>query len=149
MSKMASQPNVAKFFKELAEKSLPNTNWDIVSRKIKGSPGFEPSRVQAELVRRLRALGHSSSDIAKLLNIDRKVLEAYYSYELKTGRLHSTTAVANVALEMALSGDSENMTKFWLKTQGGWKETEIIEHEGIDAEADAAKAAREKLLAED
>ena len=113
------------------------------------SPGFKPSKAQATQVARLRSLGISPREIAEVMCIEKSLLEFYYGYEIKTAKVRTVAAVAKVALDMALSGQDPVMTKFWLKTQGGWKETEVVEHEGLDAQADEAKAARDKLLSGD
>lgn len=113
------------------------------------SPGFRPSKTQGRMVARLRSLGTPINEIALVLDIEVSLLKFYYKYELDTAKVRTVASVAQTALTMALSGQSEVMTKFWLKTQGGWTEKEQIDHTGIDAAADEARAAREKLAATD
>lgn len=112
------------------------------------SPGFMPSATQAAMVGKMRTLGMSPREIGMILNIEKSLVEFYYGYELKTASLRTNMSVAQVALKMALSGQDPDMTRFWLKTRAGWKETEVHQHEGLDATADEAKAARQKLLEE-
>lgn len=119
---------------------------DKVPATSHNSPGFKPTRGQAVQVEKMRALGLNTREISLVLQIEKSLLEFYYSYELKTAKLRTNVAVAKVALTMALSGADSDMTRFWLKTQAGWKEKDVVEHEGLDAVADEAKAARAKLL---
>lgn len=113
------------------------------------SPGFKPSATQARQIEKLAVCGLSAREIGSVLGVEKSLLEFYYSYELKTAKLRTNASVGRVALKLALDGDHSDMTRFWLKTQAGWKETEVHEHSGIDAAADEARIAREKLLGGD
>jgi len=97
---------------------------------LEGSPGFEPGAEQAEQVEKMTALGMSPKDIAAILRIEPKLLQKYYKYELETAAERINQAVAKVALQMALGGANPDMTKFWLKTRAGWKETVVKEVTG-------------------
>lgn len=142
----------------LSDKELPNflsraaarasrNKWkDKTGPSSHNSPGFKPSNKQSRQVAKMRICGLSPREIAAVLDIEKSLLEFYYGYEIKTAKLRTNVSVAKVALDMALDGQHENMTKFWLKTQAGWKETDVHEHEGLDVQADEAKAARRKLL---
>ena len=97
---------------------------------LNGSPGFNPGPEQADQVEKLTALGLSSEDIAATLRIEPKLLKTYYKYELDTADKRTNAAVAKVALQLALSGAAPDMTKFWLKTRAGWKETKEVQLTG-------------------
>lgn len=95
-----------------------------------GSPGFEPGPVQAGQVEKMTALGLSADDIAATLRIEPKLLKKFYKYELETANSRTNAAVAKVALQLAMSGAAPDMTKFWLKTRAGWKETKEVQMTG-------------------
>jgi len=97
---------------------------------LKGSPGFDPGPEQALQVEQMSALGMSPMDISSVLRIEPKLLEKFYKYELETATSRINHSVAKVALQMALSGTTPDMTKFWLKTRAGWKETKAVELTG-------------------
>lgn len=139
------------FMKRAAERAYrKGAGWGVTQTAgTIGSPGFRPSPEQSKQVSKMAALGLKPKEIAIVLNINAKLLAQYYQYELKSAAIRTNVRVAKVALDMALSGQSETMTKFWLKARAGWQERDVIEHEGIDAAADEAKAARAKLLGDD
>ena len=102
------------------------------SRAVKNSPGFEPGAEQAAQVEKMTALGMSVHDIAAILRIEPKLIEKFYKYEIDTASQRINSAVAKVALQMALGGANPDMTKFWLKTRAGWKETKVTEVTGAN-----------------
>jgi len=136
------------FLKRAAARAIQSARkaWKEKNFPLHNSPGFTPIAAQARQVSKLAALGIKPHEIALVLQIEKSLLTFYYDYEIKSAKIRTNAAVAKVALDMALSGQHENMTKFWLKSQAGWKERDVVEHEGLDAAADEAKAAREKLL---
>lgn len=123
--------------------------WKERNPDITNSPGFRPTHAQAQQVAKLASLGLKVHEIALVMQIEKSLLKFYYKYDLATAKARTNVSVAKVALDMALDGQHENMTKFWLKSQAGWVERDVVEHEGLDAVADEAKAARVKLLADD
>lgn len=143
-----SDAELPNFLSRAAARASRNKWNDRTLGPSHNSPGFRPSIKQARVVDKLRALALNTREIADVLGMEKSLLEFYYAYEIKTAKIRTKAAVAQVALKMALDGQHENMTKFWLKSQGGWKETDLHEHTGIDAAADEARAAREKLLEE-
>ena len=107
------------------------------------SPGFAPSTVQARQVESLVALGMGNREIAVALLIEQKLLEFYYKRELEIGSAMINAKVGHVALKMAMSGNDAEMTKFWLKSRAGWKETSVVEK---TIEIKEVSSARSKLL---
>lgn len=103
----------------------------IQQANIKGSPGFDPGFEQAKQVEQMTALGLSVQDIASTLRIEPKLLEKYYKYELNTAAQRINQAVAKVALQSALGGNTD-MVKFWLKSRAGWKETKEVQMTGAN-----------------
>lgn len=110
-----------------------NVTQDIVdAAQVKGSPGFEPGPEQASQVEQMIALGMSPSDVSAVLRIEEKLLKKYYKYEIETASSRINERVAKIALQMALSGEIPDMTKFWLRTRAGWKETKVTEVTGAN-----------------
>lgn len=141
----------------LADKEAPNflskaalraaRKWkDKAVTRPAGSPGFKPTATQAKQVEKMAAMGLSSREIGQILCIEKHLVEFFYEYEIKTATARVNMAVGKACLEMALDKQHPDMTKFWLKSRAGWKETNVLEHQGIDKDADEARAAREKLL---
>jgi len=103
----------------------------IQQANLKGSPGFDPGFDQAKQVEQMTALGLSVQDIAATLRIEIKLLEKYYKYEIETAAGRINQAVAKIALQTALGGNTD-MVKFWLKTRAGWKETKEVQMTGAN-----------------
>ena len=108
------------------------SNGILKGTELSGSPGFEPGAEQAEQVEKMTALGMSPKDIGAILRIEPKLLQKYYKYELETAAERINSAVAKVALQMALGGANPDMTKFWLRSRAGWKETKVTEVTGAN-----------------
>lgn len=123
---------------ELERKGLPD-------KVDPGSPGFTPGPVQSREISVMAALGLTAKEISIVVNVDEKLLKTYYSKELNVSKNIANIVVARKALEMAVSGRFPEMTKFWLKTQAKWKETNAIELTGRDGGPVEIGSAREKL----
>lgn len=93
----------------------------------------------------MSALGLSPREISLVVNVDERVLKNYYSKELNVSKSVANMIVARKALEMAVSGRYPDMTKFWLKSQAKWKETNHVELTGKDGGPVEIGSAREKL----
>lgn len=111
----------------------------------KNSPGFAPSAAQAREVAVMACLGLEAKDIALVLNIELKLLKLYYEKELVVSANLANAMVARVALRMAMSGTSSDMTKFWLKTRAKWKETQAVELTGRDGGALELDSAKDRM----
>lgn len=128
----------ALYRKQLADAGIP-------TKPDKGSPGFNPTVAQSREISVMAALGLAPDEIALVVNIDPKILKQYYARELSVSGKISNLVVARKALEMASSGRFPDMTKFWLKSQAGWKETSGIEITGKDGGPMEVMTARDKL----
>lgn len=140
---------------ELEDDASVKVRLDAIHREIltqkglatvpsKNSPGFVPSAYQARQVAVMAALGLEAKDIALVLDIEEAMVKLYYKRELRVTHNLANAMVAREALKMALSGRYPDMTKFWLKTRGGWKEAVAAQHDE-DKNKDAAESARDKL----
>jgi hypothetical protein len=120
----------------------------ISVRPSKNSPGFAPTPYQARQVAVMSALGLDPKDIALVLDVEEKMLALYYRKELRVSHNLANAMVARVALQMALSGRYPDMTKFWLKARGGWKEaaaSTVPEDKGRKDDLDSAKERLKRL----
>lgn len=72
----------------------------------------------------LMAVGVRQCDIAKLMQppMDPATLRKHFRHELALGRQRQMAVVAAVAFRLATSGDDPAMTRFWLRTRGGWRD---------------------------
>lgn len=117
----------------------------IREANIKGSPGFDPGHAQAQQVEQMIALGASTTDVAAILRIEPKLLEKYYAYEIETASGRINQRVAKIALQSALSGDTD-MVKFWLSRRAGWKEVKTTEVTGANGGAIEFREVKQKFL---
>lgn len=115
----------------------------ISTKPSKNSPGFAPTPYQARQVSVMAALGLDPKDIALVLDVEEKLLTLYYRKELRVSHNLANCMVARTALQMAMSGRFPDMTKFWLKTRGGWKEA--VAKPTDDVKADQFDSAKDKL----
>ena len=143
LPEIESAESTKKRLDELYKKQLKESN--IPTTVDKGSPGFNPGLAQAREVSVMSALGLEPQEIALVLNIDLKVLKQFYARELGVSGKISNLVVARKALEMASSGRFPDMTKFWLKSRAGWKETSGLELTGKNGGPVEVSSARDKL----
>lgn len=122
----------------MAEKNLS-------TKPAHNSPGFNPNAEQARTVSVMTCMGMEPKDIALALNIELKLLKKFYTKELTVSMHMANVMVAKVALQMAMSGQSADMTKFWLKTRAKWKETAAIELTGKDGGPMETVTAKDRL----
>lgn len=111
------------------------------------SPGFEPTPAQSKSVSVMTGLGMTPAQISDILLIEESLLKVYYKRELAGASPYVNLAVAKKALEMALSGQHPDMTKFWLKTRAGWRETNNVELTGKDGGPIEVSGAKATLMA--
>lgn len=132
---------------EIVKKRMDKIHREVThSKQVNkdGSPGFDPGPTQSKQVSVMTALGMSPREISDILLIEDKLLKMYYKRELAGASPYVNLAVAKRALEMAMSGQHPDMTKFWLKSRAGWRETNTVELTGKDGgpiELSGAKAA--------
>ena len=90
----------------------------------------------ARMVKQLSGIGVTHEMICSIANISKPTLYKYYDEELKLGKAQSTVTVANNLYRMATGDGKEALTAsiFWLKTQAGWKETDVVEINNVSDE---------------
>ena len=103
---------------------------------------FSPTPEQRELVRTLSAVGTPQDNICLLVKdacgkpITGKTLRRHFRGELDEGAVQATAKVAGNLYRFATDphGGLKAVTAaiFWMKTRGGWKETQAVELTGKD-----------------
>ena len=90
----------------------------------------------AKMVKQLSVIGITHDMICSIAGISKPTLYKYYDSELKLGKASSTATIANNLYRMATGTGREALTAsiFWLKTQAGWKETDVVEINNVSDE---------------
>ena len=88
---------------------------------VGGRPRWQPPLEQRAAVTEAARRGLSQDLIAALLGVSESTLKRRCARELTDGALLANARVALAAFELAVSGEHEAMTRFWLRTRMGWK----------------------------
>lgn len=89
----------------------------------------QPTEKTRQLVQLHTTVGTPQAIVADLLGIDDKTLRKHYREELDQSRAQANAAVGGALFNKAKSGDTAAMI-FWMKTQAGWRETNVTEING-------------------
>lgn len=95
-------------------------------KPVSGMPPHEPTRATRELVQLHAMVGTRQEVIASIIGIDPKTLRKYYREELDQSKAKANATIGGALFNKAKSGDTAAMI-FWMKTQAGWKETNVNE----------------------
>lgn len=79
-----------------------------------------------ELVIKMSTVGITHEQIAAVIGISADTLTKYYKRELETSLTKGIAKIAGTLFNKAAKGDNACMF-FFLKTKGGWRETNIHE----------------------
>ena len=107
------------------------------SRSGAGREMFRATEEQKDLVMQLAAFGLRHADIALFVKkpngqaISEPTLLKNFKVELDTGKLKANVKVAQTLFKKAVGGDTTSMI-FWLKAQGGWKDSQRVEVTGAN-----------------
>jgi len=82
---------------------------------------YHPTPEHARTVEMWTRAGIGKERVAKRLGIPVSTLENTFPFELGFSNEEGLAIVADVAYQMAVSGQNAVMTKFWLETKGGWQ----------------------------
>lgn len=96
-----------------------------------GAPPHEPTRATRELVQLHTMVGTTQETIASIIGIDPKTLRKHYRDELDLAKAKANATIGGALFNKAKAGDTTAMI-FWMKTQAGWKETNVNEHTSPD-----------------
>lgn len=89
-------------------------------------PAHNPTDSTRRAVQAHALVGTPQTLIAEILGIDEKTLRKHYRVELDHAKAKANAAIGGTLFAKAKGGDVASMI-FWLKTQAGWKETQVIE----------------------
>ena len=94
----------------------------------------EPTQETRQAVQLHTTVGTTQTTIAQILGIDEKTLRKHYRQELDLSRAKANATIGGALFNKAKGGDTAAMI-FWMKTQAGWRETNVLEHTGPAGEA--------------
>jgi hypothetical protein len=101
-----------------------------------GVPTHKPTADTRKTARFCAAIGLDKAAIAKILRIKFETLNEMYADEIEGGRAEGQMKVAGTLFKKATDPrDTKGgvvSAIFWLKTQGGWRETDKLELSGPD-----------------
>ena len=92
---------------------------------------YNPNDTDKQLVMQMAAVGISQEQIAAVIGITHETLNKYYKEEVNTAKSKAIAKIGATLYNKALKGDNTCMI-FYLKTQGGWRETTHHEITGKD-----------------
>jgi len=70
-------------------------------------------------------------DIGTKLGISHDTVTKFYRKELEEGRIDANAQVAQTLFQQAKKGNTAAAI-FWLKTRARWRETNTVEHTGLN-----------------
>ena len=92
----------------------------------------KPTQATRNQVSTMVMAGITQIIISDVLDIDVKTLRKHYRKELDTAKAKVITTVANKLYEQCVTAGNVSAMIFFLKTQGGWRETNQIDHTSSD-----------------
>jgi len=81
---------------------------------------YFPCATDAQRIKRFKRAGVINSRIAEILRVSLEDLEKHYPFELGFTDEEDLATIAEVAFNLAKSGEEPSMTKWWLQIKGGW-----------------------------
>jgi hypothetical protein len=92
------------------------------SKKKNGRPELTFTDKQRETVTNMVAMGIRLADISACIGISDESLNKHFAQEINTSKAKAISALGQSLYQRGLAG-SDTAAIFYLKTQGGWKET--------------------------
>tara|TARA_R110002126_G_scaffold289307_2_gene443997 strand:+ start:1701 stop:2063 length:363 start_codon:yes stop_codon:yes gene_type:complete len=86
----------------------------------------EPTPEKRAMVSRYSMVGTTQEIIADIMNIDPKTLRKHYRQELDLSTAKAVAQIGGALYTKAMAGDNSAII-FFLKTRGGWRETDKAE----------------------
>lgn len=109
----------------------------ILKEEKRGRPEWIPNEETLKTVESLAAQGLTKEQIANCLGISYQTLNekskeySDFSDAIKRGSAKGIATISNALFSSAKTGNTTAQL-FYLKCRGGWKETQVNEHSGID-----------------
>jgi hypothetical protein len=101
-------------------------------KKGPGQPPTTFSEAQRIRIAELAGYGIPHKEIGRIIGVDAKTLRKHCRYELKTGAVEATCAVARTLHGLATGGNVAACI-FWMKARAGWSErVEVTGKDGKD-----------------
>lgn len=100
---------------------------------LRGPKPWEPTDDEVAKVRLYAGLGSTQEQIAALIgkSVDTLARNGRTAEALHSGRAETIAKVAGTLVRKALNGDTTSMI-FYLKTQAGWSEKQLLDHSSSD-----------------
>ena len=97
---------------------------------------FEPTEDERKKVYQLTAAGFTVEEVAKTIYrygkpVSDAVIRRYFKKELEVARIEAVGAGAPPPVQKTRGGGTASKI-FYLKTRGGWKETQVIDNKSSD-----------------
>ncbi len=92
-------------------------------------PPKKPSKQDLAEIEMLAGIGLTQQEIADVKGICVETLVKYAPVALRRGKSKGIGKVARKCFEMASSGNHPAMTRFFLRTQAGWREQHALPEE--------------------
>lgn len=108
-----------------------------------GRPAYKPTPKDREQIKMLSGMGVAGVDIAALIGISEPTMHKYFQKELDTGYISANAQVAQSLFRQATDKTKPNVIAaiFWMKTRGGWKESQSADIGKKEIKQEAAKSA--------
>jgi len=117
---------------------IPPDIWDIKNTHVK-TEDFKKDNIKSEQVMMCTMLGVPVQAQADFFGVSLACFKREFEQELKMARVLPNARVAFSLFQKAtshkMSSAAVNAAIFWLKTQAGWKETNVSEFTGKDGAA--------------
>lgn len=91
----------------------------------------EPTDALRQTVQLHTLVGNTQETVSRVLGIDEKTLRLHYRDELDLAKARANATIGGALFNKAKAGDTAAMI-FWMKTQAGWRETNVTEITGKD-----------------
>lgn len=111
-------------------------------KKPRGRPAFEPSEAERRQVEAMSGYGVPFQQIACVLRdgVDLGTLKKYFRAELDAGKAKANAKIGQRLYKKAEEGDTTALI-WWTKTQMGWTEKTVIDHQSSDRSMSTAPVA--------
>ena len=98
---------------------------------LRGKKPWEPSEAELAKIHLYAGLGSTQAQIATMIgkSVDLLQMNKTAHAAWKKGQADTLAKVAGKLVQKALAGDTASII-FYLKTQGGWREVDRVEHTG-------------------
>ena len=101
------------------------------ARRGAGRKAHQPTDGTRSQVRTFAAVGVTQQQLCKVMGIGEETFRKYYQDDFETAKIQAVANVAGSLYKRATEGKDLAAAIFYLKSQGGWRETPQVEQAGI------------------